>query len=80
MNGKDIVKSCDKTMSEFIGKFLCAVTIVMITCSEFITEKLTISKYLERDRKGIINNIIISIFMMIFAVPMFIFTRYVKIE
>lgn len=67
-------------MSEFIGKFLCAVSIVMITSFEFITEKLTISRYMERDRNGIINNIIMCISMMIFAIPIFIFSRYVKIE
>ncbi len=67
-------------MSKFIGKFLCTAAIVMIICSEFITEKLAMSKYLERDRKGIINNMIISIFMVIFAIPMFIFMRYLKIE
>lgn len=67
-------------MSEFIGKFLCAVAIIMITSFEFITEKLTISRYLERYRKGIINNIIMSISMIIFAIPIFIFMRYSKIE
>lgn len=67
-------------MTEFIGKFLCIVAIVMITSFEFITEKLSISKYMERYRKGIINNIIISIFMMIFAIPVFIFSRYSKVE
>lgn len=34
-------------MTEFIGKFLCTVTIVMITSFEFITEKLAISRYME---------------------------------
>ena len=67
-------------MSEFIGKFLCAMAIVMITGFEFITEKLAVSRYMERDRKGIINNIIMSIFMVIFAIPIFIFMRYAKIE
>ncbi len=67
-------------MSEFINKFLCIVVIVMITSFEFITEKLTISRYMERERKGIVNNIIMSISMMIFAVPIFIFMRYTKIE
>ena len=67
-------------MTEFIGKFLCTVAIVMITSFEFITEKLAISRYLERERKGIISNIIMSIFMMIFAIPIFIFSRYSKVE
>lgn len=67
-------------MSEFIGKFLCIVAIVMVKSFEFITEKLTISRYLERDRNGVANNIIISIFMMLFTIPIFIFVRYLKVE
>lgn len=67
-------------MSKFISKFLCAIAIVMITSFEFITEKLTISRYMERDRKGVINNIIISMFMIIFSIPILIFSRYVEIE
>ncbi len=67
-------------MTKFIGKFLCIVAIVMIKSFEFITEKLTISRYLERDRNGIINNILMSISMMIFTIPIFIFMRYSKVE
>lgn len=35
---------------------------------------------MERDRKGIISNIIMSISMMTFAIPIFIFMKYAKIE
>ena len=68
-------------MSEekFVGQFLCTISMVMIICAEFITEKSSISRYLEKDRKGIIYNIMMSIFMIIFAIPIFIFTRYSKI-
>ena len=66
--------------NKFIGSFLCIVSMIMIMCFEFITEKLTISRYLEKDRNGIVNNIMISIFMMIFAIPILIFMRYLKIE
>lgn len=67
-------------MTEFIDKFLCTVAIVMIMIFEFITDIFGISRYMERDRNGIVNNIIMTISMIIFAIPMFIFTKYAKIE
>ena len=67
-------------INEFIDSFLCITSAIMIICAEFITEKLTIAKYLERNRDGIIYHIIISIFMIIFAIPIFIFNRYLSID
>ena len=67
-------------INEFIDSFLCITSAIMIICAEFITEKLDIAKYLERDRDGIIYHIIMSIFMIIFAIPMFIFMRYLSID
>lgn len=66
-------------MSEFISKFLCTVAIVMIIGFKFVIEKLAISRYMERYRNGIINNIIMSISIVIFAIPIFIFMKYAKI-
>ena len=74
------MKKYIKKINEFIDSFLCISSMIMITFFDFITEKLTISKYLERERNGIINHIIISAFMIIFAVPIFIFSRYSKVE
>lgn len=80
-NGNEIIEKISMLEeNKFIGSFLCIVAAIMIICFEFITEKLTISRYMERDRKGIINNIIISMFVMIFAIPILIFTIYLEIE
>ena len=76
----DKMKELIMKENKFIGQFLCIASAILIIFVEFITEKLTISKYLDKERNGIVNYIILSIFMMIFAVPMVIFMRYLKIE
>ena len=74
------MKNYIKKIKQFIDSFLCIVSAITIICAEFITEKLGIAKYLERNRDGIIYHIIISIFMIIFAIPMLIFMRYLSID
>ena len=73
------MKKYINNIKQFINSFICIVSAIMIICAEFITEKLTIAKYLERNRDGIIYHIIISIFMIIFAIPI-IFMRYLSID
>ncbi len=74
---KNILKG---QMNEFIDSFLIIVSSIVIMCIQYITEKLALSKYMNRDKDGIIHHIIIYIFMIIFAIPILIFMRYLEID
>ena len=67
-----------KEENKSIGSFICRASLITIKLFEFTTDKTGISKYLERDRSGLIDQIIISIFCMIFAVPIFIFMKTIR--
>ena len=46
-----MMKKYIKNIDGFISSFLCITIMIMITFFDFITEKLTISIYLERERE-----------------------------
>jgi hypothetical protein len=73
-----------KKINEFIALFLCTASAIIIIFTDVVTEKFGISGYMERDEKGIIDQIVKNIVMFMYLTMsvgfMLIFSRYSKVE